>query len=109
MTNIQYDPAVILSFASALYARASTLVVTYALLGGLFGAFAGLAVGGGIGFPAGLVPLLVLVALGAVLGRSMAIDRANQLKLQAQTALCQVMIAEHARVTRTVMEAGTRA
>ena len=90
----EYDPEVIRKFADRLYSRAATIEVMYTILGAL--------VGGGIGFAANyslrssqpLIYLLGLLLFG-VLGYAAGSARAFLLRLQAQTALCQVQIEQN--------------
>jgi len=92
-----FDPTVIQQFAEALYRRAGTIVVFYAflvaVLGGGLGLFLGQATGLGPG-PGALAMLVLGALLGAALGR----EKAFALKLQAQTALCQVQIEKNTRI-----------
>lgn len=91
MKHVEYDPRVIRDFADALYRQAQSIVVGYTLLGGLIaGAVAWLRfeqAGGWVGF-----------LLGAGLGWVFGQPRAQQLRLQAQTALLQVRIEENTRL-----------
>lgn len=91
----EYDPDVIHKFADRLYSRATSIVVTYTLTGAL--------VGGGFGFTttyylsssqAPIFIVLGLLLLGA-LGYAIGSERAFLLRLQAQTALCQVQIEQN--------------
>ena len=93
---MSFDPAVIQQFADALYRRAGTIVIFYALVAGLLGGALGAAGGQatGLGAPVGGLALLVL---GALLGAAAGREKAFSLKLQAQTALCQVAIERNTR------------
>jgi membrane associated rhomboid family serine protease len=91
---IHYDPSVIVQFAESLYARARSLIIGYA--------FFGLVVGIGMGqLPrfflhyreasevvgsVSVVGAIVGVIVGVVSGS----NRSFQMRLQAQTALCQL-------------------
>lgn len=101
---VQYDPQVLVQHAERLYREANFTMLRYGLLGFLLGAVAGGTGGAIVGSAAGdagllfvaiglatLVPLCTVVAL--VMGR----DRAFALKMQAQTALCQVQIEVNTR------------
>ena len=95
----QYDPAVINEFADRLYAQAKSIIATLTVLFG----FLGLVFGGGVGavlargadgtMSGALVGALLGGLIGYVIGR----ERAFVLKLQAQTALCQVQIESNSR------------
>jgi len=102
----EYDPQIIRKFADRLYRRAKTAIVTFTVLGVLVGGLTGLgtglamfaaggddpsiAIGGLIAAPIGAA---ILGVLGYVAGR----EAAFRLKLQAQTALCQIKIEENTR------------
>jgi len=94
----EYDPQIIQKFADRLYGRARTVIVMTTILLVLIGGSAGLVINipfGGdepsiIGASVGAV---LLGAVGFVLGR----EGAFRLKLQAQTALCQMKIEENTR------------
>ena len=84
-----YDSGVIEKFADRLYSRAASIVLFYVLLGLLVGAVAGFAVKTETRNDiAGWITVVVTVALAYYLGQ----QRAFQLRLQAQIALCQVQI-----------------
>lgn len=91
-----YDPSVIADFAQRLYDRAETVVALYTIAGAVIG----LALGGATGAVWGINPIggaligtAALGYVGYVLGRS----KAFQLKLEAQTALCQMEIERNTR------------
>lgn len=85
-----YDPDVIEKFARVLYNRANGMIFSYAAVG--------LIVGGAGGFSTGIMPIMVCAAaLGLVVGYWMGSARAFALKLQAQTALCQLQIEKNTR------------
>jgi hypothetical protein len=87
----EYDAKVIYEFATRLYNRAGTIIAVYALAGGLLGLFFGSVMrGGGMAF----LGMIILGGIGYYLGS----EKAFQLKLQAQTALCQAKIEENTRV-----------
>ena len=77
-------------FASKLYSRASSIVATYTLLGLLIGAGSGLGAlkMGSLGQPI----MIGAIVICAMIGYSIGSEKAFWLRLQAQTALCQVEI-----------------
>jgi len=82
---VSYDPSVINTFAQKLYDRASTITVAYIAIG--------IAVGAGIGkFSFDTVGMVVVAVFAGVIGYFIGSQRAFLLRLQAQTALCQVQI-----------------
>lgn len=120
---VSYDPSVIRGFADDLYRQATVMVRVAAITGFLLGGGVGGAIGAkagpvrevridqstdpsqigrviardeysGLGLFAGFTGVGVLCAF---LARSMAEARASALRLQAQTALCQVTIEENTR------------
>ena len=92
----KFDPKVIEEFAEALYRRAGTIVFFYALVFGLVGGGGGLFVGQVASVGPGVGGLALLV-LGSLLGAAFGREKAFALKLQAQTALCQVAIERNTR------------
>ena len=96
---VDYDGTVIYAFAARLYARANTVTATYALLGAGFGLSLGFIVAsllheGAVGrMPYEALCTVLCGGLGLSIGR----DRAFALRLQAQTALCQLRIEENTR------------
>lgn len=117
----QYDPKVIYKYAAGLYSRAHMLVLVYTLVGVLIGSVFGKAygeykafmssppswssaLGSAFGAPAPPPPsssststtLLGLLVFG-LLGFWIGSNKAFVLKLQAQTALCQVKIEENTK------------
>lgn len=86
----EYDAAVIQRFADALYRQAGSILVTYALIGGLLGLVAG-------GLLSGSVTAVLGGAVCGAIGASIGRQRGFTLRLQAQTALCQVQIERNTR------------
>jgi hypothetical protein len=105
VTMAEYDAQIIQKFADRLYRRARTVTVlttiVFILIGGSGGVIANVPFGGGepsiIGAAVGAV---LLGAVGFMLGR----EGAFRLKLQAQTALCQMKIEENTRRQPTLAE-----
>jgi hypothetical protein len=117
----QYDPKVIYRYATSLYSRAQMLVLVYTLVGVLVGGGLGKAygaykdftsappswpnfLGSALGVPtpptarssSSSSTLLGILAFG-LLGFWIGSNKAFVLKLQAQTALCQVKIEENTK------------
>ena len=103
-TPTKYDANIIQTFAVALYKKAKAVVIDYTVRGAVLGALCGFALllfmntRGANNPPAnagGLIIILVLVfgLIGYRIGKSRAFD----LKLKAQTALCQVQIEKNTR------------
>jgi uncharacterized protein YcfJ len=96
--HVEYDSGVVTEFADRLYAQAKNIIVSYTILGALvFGAVGGLgAAATGRAYEA-LVGAITLGFIGGAIGYARGRERAYTLKLQAQTALCQVRIEENTR------------
>ena len=96
---VVYDGTIIYAFAARLYARANTVTARYTLLGIGFGLSLGYVVASRLG--EGAVGRMPYEALSTLLfggsGFSVGRDRAFALRLQAQTALCQLKIEENTR------------
>lgn len=87
---VTYDPAVIRAFAQDLYDRASTIVAVNTVIGVIVGGIVGKFAFGNLG-------VIILAGLGGAIGYFIGSQKAFQLKLQAQTALCQVEIEHNTR------------
>ncbi|HTI71839.1 MAG TPA: hypothetical protein VMF06_17820 [Candidatus Limnocylindria bacterium] len=91
-----YDPEVIQRFADRLYARSAGVILVSTLLGGIIGfvvdPFIQQALPGNLSVN---VPQWVSGLVFAVLGFLQGTERAFLLKLQAQTALCQMQIEQN--------------
>lgn len=87
---VQYDSKIIYKFATRLYRSAQQTIAVFTILGILIGAVAGYSLGRDVG---ALVGAVIVGVLGYLIGS----QRAFQLKLQAQLALCQVKIEENTR------------
>lgn len=95
-----YDQSVITLYADRLYTKATWIVVGYTLIGFALGVPLGIVAGATASstFQLGEAPLLAVfgaLAFGALvtaIGNIVGETRAFSLKLQAQTALCQVRI-----------------
>lgn len=90
-----YDPKVIQKFADKLYSQANTIVFLYTLIGAAVGGFGGYAAAASArtGNTYALAGAVILGLIGLVLG----IQRSFMLKVQAQTALCQMRTEENTR------------
>lgn len=91
---VEYDAKIIQKFATKLYSQANTIVAVWTILGAIVGGIAGAAMRGrdrdSILVIAGVI---VVGFLGYLIGQV----RAFMLRLQAQTALCQLQIERNTR------------
>ena len=88
-----YDPTVIEKFAADLYSRASSIVFMYTMIGVVIG----LASAAAPSVRASIWQLAILVSIFGALGYYIGSTRAFRLRLEAQTALCQVAIERNTR------------
>jgi outer membrane lipoprotein SlyB len=94
MARTTYDPAVIQKFADKLYSQANSIIFVGTLLGLAIGACGGIAIGDhSTRTTFSVAGAVVLGLLGFVIGS----ERSFLLKLQAQSALCQMKIEENTR------------
>lgn len=100
----RYDSHVIYYFTDELYARADLIIIVYTGIGGLIGAFLGYMVGeivrGG-----GLLTVAIGLAVVGAIGYFIGNGKAFELRVQAQTLLCQVAIEENTRKLSGLAEA----
>ena len=95
-----YDPKVIQRFADKLYARASIAMVVSTVLGVIIGLMVGpflfqsLPVRLAVALPIWISPIVF-----GLLGFLQGLERAALLRIQAQTALCQLQIERNTRPT----------
>lgn len=90
------DAKIIVDFASQLYARARLMVLRGAVAGAATGFLVTLGTTSALGGQAGAGQATgISLIIGAIIGGVWGNARAFTLKLQAQTALCQVEIEKH--------------
>lgn len=88
-----YDEKVIQRFADGLYRRAARVVIIYAIIGfGIGFLLMTIADHGGAG-----MLRVIIGGLAALVGVILSRDKAEALRLQAQTALCQAQIERNTR------------
>ena len=93
-----YDPTVIQRFADRLYARAALSLVVSTILGVLIGLVTAPVILQSLPPALSLrCPEWVPVVLLGLLGLGQGFERGAQMKLQAQTALCQLQIERNTR------------
>lgn len=97
---IEYESKLIHEFAERLYKRAKDTEITYTVGGLVLGLLVG-GFGDYLRFGSTVIKVDYLavagVVAGAVLGYLAGVAKAFELRLQAQTALCQVKIEENTR------------
>ncbi len=95
---LEYDPKVIHEHCQALYKQANRIILTWTIFGFVLGAVTGSVMATIVSRGSTTGPIAFVCALiGAVMGFSLGRQKAFMLKLQAQTALCQVRIEENTR------------
>lgn len=105
---IQYDPNIIYEFATRLYKQAKYIIATYIIVGVFLGAPLGSVVGYYIikelksglilsQILGGTIGLIFGSILGGIIGYAIGVEKVFELKLKAQTALCQLKIEENTR------------
>jgi len=94
---ISYDETLIQASADALYRFAASIVLTSTIIGVIVGLIIGAFVANAT--PIGAFAFLGGAVLGGYIGWSRAQSAAFLLRLQAQTALCQVQIEKNTRLT----------
>lgn len=104
----RFDARIIQQYAQDLYDRADSLVWKAAASGALLGGFAGWILSFGQGWAGtAFPPMWVVIAAagaGAVRAAIAAEREVFRLRLEAQQALCQLMIAENTRTTATQLQ-----
>ncbi len=95
----QYDAKIIQDHADQLYAQADKAPLLTAYSGALIGLVIGLgwAMGLGVGTVGGVVSGLILAVLAGGIGFSVGRSLAIRMRVDAQTALCQVAIEQAIR------------
>jgi hypothetical protein len=92
-----YDSKIIIEFAARLYARANAIAAAYGVVGAVLGAVVGAIAARFLLDTSPAVGALVGGAVCCAIGVRVGQDKAFQLKLQAQIALCQVQIERNTR------------
>jgi len=96
MASTPYDPQVLQTLVDKLYSRATSIVAVY----GLFGLLAGLGLAASLAAYGGIRSMGLLVAVGALVTASVIYvgeQKANQLRIQAQTLLLSMQIEVNTR------------
>lgn len=91
----QYDEKIIHEFADQLYRRANFIIGIFTVVGAIIGLLLGYTFGAYGGKR--VIYALIAGGIGGGIGYYIGTARAFALKLQAQTALCQVQIEKNTR------------
>jgi hypothetical protein len=94
---VKYDAGIIQKFAAKLYSQANTIILAYTTLGALVGLSAGAYVGMHMNPEGRMIAWGIATVVGALMGFAIGSQRAFWYKLQAQLALCQMMIEKNTR------------
>lgn len=90
---IQYDRAVIQEFAERLYNKVNSIIRFYTIVGALLGGVGGYFLGKSLG--GGMVTSAIVAVVAGLIGFAIGREKAFLLKLQAQTAMCQMKIEQN--------------
>lgn len=90
---VQYDRDLIQKFAEKLYKKANGVIASYTIVGLLLGAVGGYFLGDSMG--GGMTTTVIVAVVVALIGFAIGQEKAFMLKLQAQTALCQMKIEQN--------------
>ena len=90
---VQYDRAVIQEFAEKLYKKANSIIASYTIVGLLLGGVGGYFLGDSIG--GGMTTTAIVAVVVALIGFAIGWEKAFLLKVQAQTAMCQMKIEQN--------------
>ena len=100
---VVYDPELIKKYAQRLFRGSESIVISnifaFTLFGLIIGTFIGLYTGDFAKIRTILMPLIVTGALGSLFGYMVGREKAFQIRLQCQQALCQVEIEKNTRKT----------
>ena len=97
-----YDARIISTFADALYARADFITQAYTAVGAIIIGGLGLLLAGAADSNR-LIVTVIGLAIGGGIGHFFGSGKAFELRLQAQTLLCQVAIEENTRKAPELM------
>lgn len=89
--SVEFQPAVIVEFASRLYKQADRLVITWMFALGILGFLAG-SMAGSVARMSPLMPGVVISLIGALFGASYGRNQGFEMRLRAQQAMCQLQI-----------------
>lgn len=109
---MKFDPSVIESFARDLYRRASKIVIQYGLLFALLSlpcsALIYYFVAASVAHEFGTYIYVATGVLFMLVGIAVGSEKAFSLRLQAQTALCQVQIERNTRIAAELASASAK-
>ncbi len=97
MVNVNYDSKIIQEFADRLYKRANSIVAMYTLIGLFLGSVPAffLMTESEIETTTAVIVAGIVALFGGLIGFSTGRERVFRMKLQAQTALCQLKIEQN--------------
>lgn len=87
----EYNPDIIVEFAARLYKKAADCITSHTIGGAILGLILG-----GILAQNALVAIMAAIT-GGIIGYMYGVEKSFELKLKAQTALCQMQIAENTK------------
>lgn len=97
MVKVNYDANIIQEFADRLYKRANSIIAMYTLVGLFLGSVPVffLMTESGIETTTAAIVTGIVALFGGLIGFSIGRERVFRMKLQAQTALCQLKIEQN--------------
>jgi hypothetical protein len=97
MINVNYDARIIQEFADRLYKRANSIITMYTLVGLFLGSAPAffLMTESGTETTTTVIATGIVALFAGLIGFSIGRERVFRMKLQAQTALCQLKIEEN--------------
>ncbi len=95
---VTYEPDIIRQHAQTLYRRADEIRIKYAILSACFFAVGALFISIAVAPYPSYAAVGIFAISGAGIGWATGSERAFQLRLQAQTALCQLRIEQNTRL-----------
>ena len=95
---VTYDPDIIRQHAQTLYRRADEIRIKYAILSACFFAVVALFISMAVAPYPSYAAVGIFAVSGAGIGWATGSERAFQLRLQAQTALCQLRIEQNTQL-----------
>lgn len=105
--SVEYDPAILQSFADKLYRRANTIIAAFTIYGAVL--CGGLAYAAGLQMKPQVDIWLPASVIGGLIGLAIGFRKSFYLKLEAQRTLCQMHTADNTRAAAELLQEMTKA